>query len=152
MQPVSKVSFFFLVLFLYAAWVQSEEIPAPKFTNSSKEFADAGHIKLLWQSELDLGNTTFLLQQSEDSAFHISKVLYEGPDLATFVSGLSDGNYYFRIKAITENQQSNWSEPMMVRVQHHTLNMAFTLFGIGAVVFLLTCFVVIKGSRQMIND
>lgn len=101
-----------------------------------------GHIKLEWTVE---GDGVTELQQSRASDFFTAKTIYIGPDRASFVSGLDNGNYYYRVRAAG----GEWSETLMVKVQHQSLELAFALFGIGGLVFLLTVFVVIKGARQV---
>ena len=100
-----------------------------------------GHIRLEWQSET--GNT-FELQQSFTRDFSHPKVIYLGPDRASFISGLQNGSYYYRVRA----SDGEWSEVVIVDVQHQSLKLAFALFGIGGVVFLVTVYVVVHGVRS----
>ena len=46
------------------------------------------------------------------------------------------------------NQTGEWSEPIELTVQHHSLQLAFSLFAIGLFVFAATVFVVINGSMK----
>ena len=85
-----------------------------------------------------------------DPAFSDPLVIYRGPDLATFLSGLPDGTFHYRIRAIgpEETAPGRWSSPVTLEVKHHSLRLAFLLFGLGAVVFLLTVGIVIQGNRR----
>ena len=103
--------------------------------------SSSGHIRLIWDAAQD---TTFELQQATSQDFADAKRIYKGPDKASFVSGLDDGTYYFRVRA----PGGAWSDTQTLRVQHQSLKLAFTLFGIGGVVFLLTVSVVITGTRR----
>ena len=96
---------------------------------------------LEWDSAQD---SLFELQQAASADFTHARLIYQGPDKASFVSGLEDGTYYFRVRAPGEA----WSDPLTVHVQHQSLKLAFTLFGLGGIVFLLTVFVVVNGARR----
>ncbi len=118
-----------------------------QFTLDGRDIeSNSGHVRLVWKSE---GDTLFVLQQAPDSSFLHAKTIYEGPDLASFVSGLRNGNYYFRVRG----EDDQWSDVVHLHVQHQSLELAFTLFGIGGIVFLLTVFVVLKGAGYVqINE
>ena len=91
----------------------------------------------------------FELQRTEHDDFSDAKKYYRGPDRATYISGLSDGNYYFRLREVNEARAvSGWSAPVTVVVEHHSLTLAFTLFGIGGFVFALTVLVVLRGAAR----
>ena len=137
----------------YKAWGQS---PPPVFENSAEELTESGYVKLSWRwgpPQSEPGQFEFELQRSQDSQFETATTLYRGPDFATFLSGLENGNYYFRVRGITANLakgegKSEWSAPVLIRVNHHSLSLALILFGIGAVLFLLTVAIVIHGTRK----
>lgn len=122
----------------------------PVFNNNAKEVTESGYIKLSWQFGDKSGDCVFELQQSENQIFNSNKILYMGPDYATFLSGLRNGNYFYRVRAVCGDEQaiSDWSDTITVKVQHHSLMLAFGLFGVGAVIFLLTIGIVIQGARQ----
>ena len=129
------------------------QLPVPAFENNSTEKTESGYIKLSWRlGDVPTGSNAvvFELQQSAQQDFTETKSVYRGPDYATFISGLPNGNYYHRVRTTTPDgtQHSNWSEPMLVQVQHHSLQLAFLLFGIGATVFLFTVGIVIQGVRK----
>ena len=100
-----------------------------------------GHIRLDWTAK-DAG--VFELEQATDDSFSNAKTIYSGPDLASFISGLRDGMYHYRVR----DKGGAWSDQLTVEVQHQSLKLAFTLFGIGGVVFLLTVLVVVQGARK----
>lgn len=132
---------------------QSPEIPVPQFQGSFSRTSDAGHIRLSWRfrdGALLNGALHSELQQAREPAFETAQTIYAGPDLASFVSGLPNGEFYFRVRARSENGAGAgaWSQPVLLNVQHHSLQLAFTLFGLGAVVFLATLALVFLGNRQ----
>ena len=100
-----------------------------------------GHIRLEWSADHE---TTFELQRAQTAAFTDSLTIYTGPDRASFISGLENGTYYFRVRETGKE----WSDIMTVLVEHQSLRLAFTLFTIGGIVFLLTVFVVVNGARR----
>ena len=93
------------------------------------------------------------MQTSGDSTFAKYETLYQGPDFATFLSGLPNGHYYYRVRTIAEDTQTPgaWSATVTATVKHHSLAFALSLFGIGAIVFALTVGIVKQGNRRMVN-
>ena len=125
---------------------------APVFENRSEQLTESGYVQLQWQwnaAGADRNLYDFELQQSTEPGFEQATTIYLGPDYATFLSGLKNGNYYHRLRAVSKNgdAKSAWSEPVLIRVKHHSLQLALTLFCIGAVVFLLTVGIVVQGNR-----
>lgn len=132
---------------------QSINLPVPRFKKPLHKRSDAGQVKLIWMLPDSISKTeifNFELQQARDSLFRTAKTIYSGSDLASFISGLPDGSYYYRIRAQEQDKpMSEWSNPVVLDVQHQSLQLAFTLFGIGMVVFLATCAVIFFGIRQV---
>ncbi|MGY6277356.1 hypothetical protein [Methylomonas sp. MgM2] len=112
---------------------------SPKI-NSDTKLATAGYFQLRWHDESD---GSFQLQQASNLDFADAVTIYQGPDQATVVSGLPDGDYFYRIRG---NGQA-WSEPLKVSVQHHSLAKAFAFFGLGAGMFVAMLAVLLKGVR-----
>ena len=128
----------------------AQGLPVPVFENAPEEKTQSGYIKLSWQWEPEEGSRdpyTFELQQSMDEGFEAPQTIYKGPDYATFLSGLKDGKYYYRIR-VQGKSGSGWSEPVKLEVKHHSLQLAFSLFGLGALVFLITVGIVVQGNRS----
>jgi len=123
--------------------------------NDSVSLTSSGSIKLTWHSQAENRDTAiaaFELQRARKADFSDARTYYRGPDLATYISGLANGDYYFRIREVAGAQVlSDWSSPVKVTVEHHSLNLAFTLFGIGGVVFALTVMVVLRGARRTVD-
>jgi hypothetical protein len=133
--------------------LMAREAPAPVFDGPAEAFTESGYLKLSWHLDVpddQLADYTFELQQSEDPAFSDPLVIYQGPDLATFLSGLPDGTFHYRIRAIGPEAAApgRWSSPVVLEVKHHSLRLALLLFGLGAVVFLLTVGIVMQGHRS----
>lgn len=123
----------------------------PVFENPDSSYTQSGSLKLSWtikDSLLGSELILFELQQSQQKKFDSLLVRYKGSDLASYISGLAEGIYYYRVRSELDGQLSDWSEPIVVVVEHHSLQLAFLLFGLGAVVFLATVVVVVKGSKE----
>lgn len=100
-----------------------------------------GYTALQWNAG---DHSTFELQQSSDPDFSNTTTIYKGPDRASFISGLNDGIYYFRIRGLS----GSWSDTLCLSVNHQSLSLALFLAGIGMVVFLVTVWVVVTGSLR----
>jgi hypothetical protein len=130
-----------------------QDIIVPRFDGPLKSVNNAGQIKLIWQlaDSISLnGAYHFELQKADNPSFKNSKTIYKGPDLASFISGLPDGQYYFRVRTLSQNNslESDWSQTLLLQVEHQSLRLAFTLFGLGAFVFIATAALIFFGSRK----
>lgn len=144
-KPIAKMVVFTIAVFVSCVNVlQASRLPVPEFNMPGESFTDSGYMSIKWSST---GNYVgdYQLEQASDPDFKESKLIYEGPDRASFVSGLPNGVYYFRVRAVEGDKFSQWSPMVSVKVKHHSLAMAFGLASVGIVVFLLTVAVVVKG-------
>lgn len=114
---------------------------APRLESDSK-VATAGYYQLSWQGEA----ARFALEEATRPDFADARVLYQGADLATLRSGQPDGDYYYRIRALHEAGPSPWSEAVHVEVRHHPLSRALTFLLLGAIVFLATLVLILRGE------
>lgn len=126
----------------------SSDVETPEFDVPSEVSTNSGYKKIDWGDNTEDMDLTYQLQQSESKDFKNAKTLYKGKDRATFVSGLPNGNYYYRVRAFKGQQKSDWSNTVVLRVKHYSLKLAFLLAAIGIVVFLLTVYIIIHGVRQ----
>jgi hypothetical protein len=159
--PLKRISLSFLIIVLLAfggagldvnAMADTHPLAPPVFLSETAQDTASGHVQLEWGTEEAASETLlFELQRSETPTFANPVTLYQGPDTGTFLSGLSDGDYYFRLRAQTVegNARSAWSSPLRVTVQHHAMALAMGLFALGGVVFLSTVTVLIQGDRAM---
>lgn len=141
---------FFQMALLHA--IAQDDIPVPEFESSEEMSSSAGHVRLVWGVPDDVENLEaieFELQQTRDVTFEERRTIYSGPDQASFISGLPDGKYYFRVRTKLNGEVSSWSAHATVDVQHHSLNLAYTLLGLGAIVVIATISVVILGNRRV---
>jgi len=92
----------------------------------------------------------FVLQQSRDAAFSDPKKLYEGPDLGTVVTGLAEGDYFFRVREAMDSTPAtkDWSETLTVRVKYPERRSVVLLMALGLVVFVGTVAAIVIGHRR----
>lgn len=109
---------------------------------SDTALSTAGYFRLSWQQEQRTG---YQLQQARNSDFSDAHDIYRGEDSATVISGLADGHYFYRVRNPSAN---GWSETVEVEVKHHPLSRAFGFFALGAVMFVATLVVLLKGARS----
>jgi hypothetical protein len=113
---------------------------------SDTETATAGYYQLTWQAA---DATSFELQEAGSENFADTHTIYNGPDLASVLSGRRNGNYYYRIRTVAQDgSHGPWSNIVKVTVQHHSLRRAFMFFTAGAIVFLAILGSIIYGSRK----
>ena len=134
-----------LAIFLTARTALAAAPPRLKTDGDSQ----AGCVTLSWQASQSLSRPlTFELQGSATADFGSSRVIYCGPETSSVRSGLPDGTRYFRVRARSgQGPWGQWSRPAQFSVRHHSLVMASTLMGIGAIVFVATAWVVVRAQK-----
>jgi len=132
-------------------WFMPQHVMAGLQLNSDTRLSTAGYFQLSWSapSSIHASPDLFILQQSESPDFNDAKTLYQGPDQASVISGLSNRTYYYRVR-LTDDQ--NWSNTLAIEVKHHSLSRALGFFILGAMMFLATTFVLLKGARVRRED
>lgn len=122
----------------------------PKLT-SDAEIATAGYFRLSWTAprrDWEHPNL-YELQQADNPVFTGAATIYQGPDEATVVSGLSNLVRYYRLRVVGE---PNWSDTVAVEVRHHSLSRAMGFFALGAVMFGVMVAVLFEGNRRTSDD
>ncbi|MCB1198304.1 MAG: hypothetical protein KDK51_08010, partial [Deltaproteobacteria bacterium] len=100
--------------------------------------SQTGYQRIEWSLDSVSDPVPVIVEVSKIESFESSRILYAGKNQSVFVSGLRDGNFYFRIKPAG----GDWSSRTTLKVQHHSLYKAFVLFFIGLLVFVLTVLVI----------
>ena len=109
--------------------------------DSTTQTATAGYFQLHWR-----GNSGPVeLQQAGDKAFTHPHTLYRGRDDASVISGLPNGEYYYRIRELNGH---GWTQPIHVTVTHHPVTRAFAFFALGALMFVALLAVIRRGYRE----
>lgn len=143
-----------IVMCLLPAFVRAAPDAAlqPPLLHSNTAVATAGYYQLKWH--LPGGReTVFELQEGARRTFKHPQELYRGEDLARVLSGRPNGEYFYRIRAIgADGRPGPWSRTVHVRVDYLPLSRAFMFFGMGALVFVATLFVILHGLRRAARE
>lgn len=118
------------------------EIPALKLASGTE--TQQGIVKLEWSAGGSQTASRYELQEASDPSFAQAKIRYSGHETGTFISGLTNGQYYYRAR----NNGGLWSDTVQVKIQHHSLTLAITLLILGAFVFIITTVVVVRGAKN----
>ncbi len=166
---IVRVALFLILAFVSIDILSSLESGDPQkqiFFHDTAKKVSAGYAQLKWKlSESAFQNhkqnkkTTnsqpiqYILQQSSLPDFSHNKTIYRGPDRASFVSGLSEGTHFFRVRAYHPDSSKNktsWSNSHSIEVSYHSWALTWTLFFMGAFLFIVLVVLLIIGSRK--ND
>ncbi len=128
-------------LFSHQTFAASEQV---EFTSKFPNEIKVGHALLKWSSDSKNDDTLlFTVEKSATEDFQSAQQIYQGNETSTFLSGLSDGKYYFRVKS----QNSSWSSPINLTVVHYSQSFALSLFGLGLLSFIGIVIVIFLGNR-----
>lgn len=103
--------------------------------------SDDGVVSLSWASE---GAEEVVLQQSRTRDFSEMVERYRGTDPGSVLTGLEEGDHYFRIG----NGSGAWSEPLHVTVTFFPRERLFVILALGGVVVLATVIAIVAGFFQ----
>lgn len=129
----------FLALLPYCV---RSEIPILKLTNGTE--TKQGVVKLEWSVNAQTILENYELQEANTPSFTQPKKRYKGEDTGTFISGLMDGTYYYRVR----KTDGDWSNTVSVQIKHHSLTLAINLLILGAIVFLITTAVILFSLKN----
>ena len=114
-----------------------------------------GVYQLSWESKGEV-----LLEEARDPGFTDSRIVYRGRDQATTLTGRRDGVYYYRLsfasaasiggsseKGLSARRTERSPVPLQVRVEHHSLLRALSVFAVGLAVFAATVRLVLAGPE-----
>lgn len=105
-----------------------------------------GYVRISWPRQ----GSSFQLQQASHGDFRDAASRYEGPHTSTVISGLTDGRYFYRVRhRLPDGNWSAWSQSAEFHVRHHSLLLAGSLFGLGAVVFGATALFVLRAKDEV---
>lgn len=117
---------------------------APKVVGEARR--DSNNGATLIEFELEPG-TPLVVQSDTDREFSDPDLAYQGRLPSAYVSGLPNGRYYFRARIEPQNGDppGPWSQVVAVDVAHHPLSRVWPVLGVGALIFLATCGVLVEG-------
>jgi hypothetical protein len=114
---------------------------APVELGADTELATAGYFQLRWRAE-----GAVIVEEDTQPDFASPRVIYRGSDNARVLSGKPDGDWYYRARTV--GADNAFGNVVQVTVRHHPVERAFAFFGLGALVFLSTLGLIIKGARS----
>ncbi|WP_017943110.1 MULTISPECIES: hypothetical protein [unclassified Thioalkalivibrio] len=126
-----------LLPFLF--WLPLALSAQPAFDAPPERSTDGG-FTLSWEAE-----DAVVLERATGPDHEDVRIVYEGGDASTVVSGLPDGEYRFRLRAADAD---TWADEATVVVEHHSLARAFGFFAVGAVVFLVLIGAILRGRPR----
>lgn len=89
----------------------------------------------------------FDVQESTSKDFTEFKTRYSGKDSATYISGLNEGSYYYRVLARrVEDGLVAQSNPVHMKVDYVSMTVVWRLVALGVLVFAATIWVVARGG------
>ena len=135
------------------AWARQESQPPPILNDgATSQIAEAGYYTLSWSPGNEVAglDVVFELEESNTSTFSSATLIYRGADRATSMSGRADGEYFYRVRELSEstNTAGTWSATHQVTVAHHPLSRSFLFLAIGAIVFVATTVLILSGQRR----
>ena len=127
----------------------AQELPRVTFHHESRLTTSEGHTGLEWSGDRD--SLMYELQSAREPDFIDPTSQYHGTDEASFLSGLTDGRYFFRVRARPSENDTwgPWSESVELVCEHHSLTFAWTLFTSGGLLFLFIVFFVGLNARLL---
>jgi len=119
-------------------------LAVPKFSNHdnlSNSVISDGAITLEWNSE-----GIIVLEHARSKEFAKPWLRYRGDDQSSVLTGLAEGEHFFRIKE--EGEETSWSKVLPIQVEFVDLTLMYFLLAVGGAVSLLTVGAIIYGSRK----
>ena len=100
----------------------------------------AGFVTVSWAAPGEIVGSAevveFQLEEGRDEAFANRRLRYQGTQTSSVISGLRDGKYFYRARyRVDDHPWSDWSPASEFDVEHHSIRLAGSLFGVGGVVF-----------------
>ena len=155
--PRSRISFVFLLASFFGAVVCCSEGVAGSATFSvppgggELESVD-GVLSLVWESDRDPGggeggSVEYELQQASDESFADAIVRYRGSDAGSYLTGLAEGDYFFRVR----ERDGEWSPTLTASVKFIDRRVLITLLATGFVVSAATIGTILVGSLKRVE-
>ena len=119
-------------------------LAVPQFSNHdnlSNSVISDGAITLEWNSE-----GIIVLEHARSKEFAKPWLRYRGDDQSSVLTGLAEGEHFFRIKE--EGEETSWSKVLPIQVEFVDLTLMYFLLAVGGAVSLLTVGAIIYGSRK----
>ncbi|MET0066643.1 MAG: fibronectin type III domain-containing protein [Candidatus Thiodiazotropha sp.] len=139
-------AYLLICLLLLCSAASMADTQAPFTLHLSSQTSNDGRANLSWNLE---GDAEVQIQQAGNPGFSAARVLYQGTDRASVVTGLPDGAYHYRGRWVyPDGSTSPWGEAVTLQVTHHSLMRAGLFFAVGALVFIATTLLILTGNRR----
>ncbi len=115
-------------------------VALPLFTTEADILSNTGYTQLYWEKKDDF---PIEVQQATNLEFGDAQTIYQGNNTSLFLSGLKNGEYFYRLRS----EDGTFSEPISLKVKHDSIQQAWLLFTLGAMVFGSIVFVILNGER-----
>jgi len=138
--PIAAIGSIAVLVLLAGAPSARAAVPTPQWDHDPELSTADGYVQLRWTVDAEEMAYRYHLQEGREAVFADTEAQYQGPQLASFVSGLENGTYYFRVRAqdVASGELGDWSETVTVQVDHHDTGFALGLMALGGFVFLAT--------------
>lgn len=93
----------------------SIRIIEPPWLSASTNFSIEGTFTLSWSSSPP-NSGRFVLEEAGADDFAAAETIYSGPLTSFTIYGRKPGDYFYRVRAFSEGQSSDWSVTVVVRV------------------------------------
>lgn len=104
--------------------------------------SDTGAYRLSWEGPEGVE------YRLTESGVNESRVVYEGPDVASTVTGRSAGSYEYRLEVVGRSGTPGSSVTCSVEVAPPSLSLALGVFGLGLIITLATAVLIGRGHRR----
>lgn len=138
-RSTAPVRILWLLTLLLAGALPATAFAQPQFTGNDMLTSDSGYFSVNWEA-----SGPVVLELSRDGSFTSPQAVYEGRNSQVFLSGLQDGDYALRLRGA----DGSLSRPLMLSVRHQSVDRALLLVTLGALAFLATLFVILRGARD----
>jgi len=130
----------------------ADPLPGVRFSDYPETVreADEGWLSLDWAvaDETLPAEAEFVVEQASTASFSDPREKYRGRDGATFISGLPEGAYFYRVRIETDERAGPWSEVLEVDVDYGNRTQVWVLMGAGTVAFLATVGTLIANHQR----
>ena len=104
-----------------------------------------GVVDLKWKNGEEGAKLPVILEQATHPDFSDAFVRYEGTDSGAYLTGLSEGDYFFRLKL---SGGEEWSNPLAYTVKFIGRGQLFVLLAAGLIVSVMTFGAILKGMAE----
>jgi hypothetical protein len=94
--------------------LQAEELSGESLSSTFLG-TESGSFVLRWSTLAD-EDATYVVEESADTEFSDPTAVYSGPDDQVTMYGKSAGQYFYRVRGVVDEESSDWSNGIIVRV------------------------------------